>query len=222
MTKRCNKYEMYIVGSGWVRGYNPGGLVAGERRRYKTDTFYGEKPLKMNIEQIVNCIIDCNDNEYNNKSFVIEPSAEFLKEFEIYKKTLAQDEKERILENINKKNPLKHVKRTIKLEQAGIGRNYYDVALKNNKQILELYYYLKSNYGWTTSMIVGYKKTINGYIIETHNSFYEVKEIAHPSFCDTLKELDNYFKSKEFKEIRRRINKKEKEIFNNKIIKNGS
>lgn len=211
------KYEFYVCGRGWVRDFNPRGLMAGERRRYRTDTFYGKEPIKLTVEEVCDCIEDCNDKTYNNKSFIVEPADEFLVEYEEFIKTVEDEYKYR---NINKKNPLKHQKRTISLINVGIERNYYEIYdSKKHIQSLGIFYNLRDNNGYTTSMIVNYKKNKNEYMIETANSFYKVEEITEPSYHNVLDELDKYLKSKEFKQLKQYLKQREKQLFDEKIIK---
>lgn len=207
----AKKYKMYIKYHGWINYFDTHELMKGNRRSWDVDKYKKEKYILLSFEEILECIDECNDLQYNNYQFEVKPQDKFIKEFEKYKKDnlKALDR----FGNIDKKNPLHHKKKEVFVEWASIQRTQFaKLGIFGEPNKTTWCYCLTTNKNGYTSNIIGYKKNKEEHLFETSNSFYHVKELKELSYMSTIDEIKKYLKSKEFKEYKKLEKQGEEEL----------
>ena len=217
------KYKMFIVQKrGFVsnyEGHKYGGKCSGKRHCFDVDEY--SRAIKMNIEEVINCISDCA-NSYCNWRYKIVPEDEFLKEYEEYKikhiKELSDENYGYGFqgEGFDIDNILHQPKRKRRFEWGCLTRGYYgDRGLFGEPLDAIPYYSLYCDSMSHTSIVIDYKKTNEGIAFETRNSIYVVKKLKGIDYIDQLKEFDDFKKSKHYKELLDFVDKYEDAVMKN-------
>ena len=208
------KYNFYIVGRGWVNVYDRRRKMAGKRQSFSIDSYENKTAIKLDVEEVLDCINDCNNHEYNNYQFKVYPEDEFLAEYEQYK-IKHKDTLTRRYTYVVKNQPLKHPKRINETEFACLQRlTTCDTDLFGSPIEVYWWYSLTTDNYRHTSYVMKYKETQNGFEFETANSIYKAKKILDINYIDQIEELQKYLKSKEYKKFKEQMNEAEQKIYN--------
>ena len=207
------KYNFYIVGRGWVNVYDRRRKMAGKRQSFSIDSYKNETAIKLDVEEVLDCINDCNDHQYNNFQFKVYPEDEFLKEYEQYK--TKHPDKLKKYSYVVKNHPLKHPKRINESKFACLQRlTFCDTDLFGSPTEIYWWYSLTTDRYRQTSYIIKCKTIEDGFEFETANSIYRAKKILDIKYINQIEELKKYLKSKEYKKFKEQMNEAEQTLYN--------